>query len=226
MKRAVLAILILSLCLGLCACGQPQVIEKEVEKIVEVVPEKYQDLFNALEAEDYNGAHAIITAMEPEPETPPIKEVKITTANFFDYFEYVEYPEPGLYIEKDSAGNVKTISCSPGYMLKREYTLAKESLRECSIEAGVRFKVYYFVYDENKNHITVDLSNRSYVITGKPDFINSEDTMIESHLYYANTPNPVFIIDFTHGNQLSNDGSVIIKDIELISASGTLYLYE
>ena len=46
-------LLILVLALSLCACGQPQVIEKEVEveveKIVEVIPEKYQGLIDALE---------------------------------------------------------------------------------------------------------------------------------------------------------------------------------
>ena len=66
MKKAVLALLILSLCLGLCACGEPSIVE--VEK--EVIPEKYQGLIDALEAEDYDGAQALIEGMRPTSAGP------------------------------------------------------------------------------------------------------------------------------------------------------------
>ena len=228
MKKAVILLLILSLCLSLCACGEPQVIEKEVEveKIVEVIPEKYQDLINALEAEDYDGAQAALDVLKPVPETPPIKEVTITTENFFDYFEYVEFPEYNLSIQKDSAGNLTGLYYFSGYYLKEGYTVAEENRQDCKVEAGVKYN--YLVFWNNRG-ITVDLENRTYTVTGRASYTDKHD---ETKTGYAVRPTQdgpwSYYIDI-NGTYLSNgkdSGTQLISDLELVSASGTLYLYE
>ncbi len=231
MKRAVLVLLILSLCLGLCACGEPQVIEKEVEveKIVEVVPEKYQGLIDALEAEDYDGAQAALDALKPVPKTPPIKEVKITTENFFDYFEYKEFPEENLWPEKDSAGILVSVSAFSGYYLKEEYTIAEERFEECKVEAGVKYAVQDYYYAKL---IEADLDTLTYAVKGRPSWTHNEDMLIEGRYSHPNNNAPYYALLFQWAACLTNDyknhtSTLIPEDkVELVSASGTLYLYE
>lgn len=232
MKRAVLVLLILSLCLALCACGEPQVIEKEVEveKIVEVIPDEYEqfwDIVDALVREDYDSAQALIEAMKPEPEKPPIVEVSITTENFFDYFEYVEFHELETSTEKDSAGNTTIIHFSPGFYLKDKYSLAKERYNDCKVEVGLKYNVISFW---GKNGITIDFDNYSYNVTGKPVSSSPQDKHLESRCYQTE-PNYTFFINLGWGLRLTYDqkwgSDTIDKDsINLVSASGTLYLYE
>ena len=64
---------------------------------------KYADLIALMENEDYEAAYEAFQAMMPEPE---YEEVVLTEENFFDYFEIVT-AEP--YIERDSAGVIKTV---------------------------------------------------------------------------------------------------------------------
>lgn len=230
MKKAVIVLLILSLCVGLCACGEPQVIEKEVEKIVEVIPDKYEqfkDVVEALANEEYAKAHELITAMEPEPEVPPIKEVTITTENFLDYFEYKEFPENNTHPEKDSAGNLNAVWGISGYYLKDGFSLAKEEVNACSVEIGVKYN--YLLFSRGKG-ITFDLENHTYTITGKATWTDKHDESRTGNPYQKEEGGPIsYYVSFNGLTYLTNDKDStcqIISDIELVSASGTLYFYE
>lgn len=232
MKRAVLVLLILSLCLALCACGEPQVIEKEVEveKIVEVIPDEYEqfrDIVDALVREDYDSAQALIEAMKPEPEKPPIVEVSITTENFFDYFEYVHQPSFSVYEKADSGGTISSITIYPAFVLKEGFSLAEENLNDCSVKAGVKYPVKVY----HSRNFTVDLANHSFTATGKPNTIEWSDSLVEGRIRETGNGDHSYYIGIIGGGLaylLSANLCQIIEegDVELVSASGTLYLYE
>ncbi|MBR0352749.1 MAG: hypothetical protein IJH53_06050 [Oscillospiraceae bacterium] len=214
MKRAVLVILILSLCLGLCACGSPAPLPAPVQAadpapapMMEAAPEPAPE-------------------PEPEPAAPSVVELTITTENFFDYFEYVEFPEYNRKIEKDSAGNVTEIVFWTGFYLKDGYALAEENTQDCKVEAGIRCNALSF--GDNQG-ITVDLENCSYTVTGAPSWTASYDESEKGAPYRLTSDDPwSYVICFANP-YLSNGeeiGSRILTDIELVSASGTLYFYE
>ena len=238
MTKLIALVLILAAVFALCACGQPaaqeKVIEKEVEKVVEVpvVPEeykKYQGLIDALEAKDYDSASEIFEGLLPVPEVPPMKEVEITKDNFLDYFEYQQFPADNLNFRRTSAGDIYAVSGASGFYLKDGYKIAHEKAAECKVEAGVKYKISWF-YAGNKG-INIDPATCSYDITLKANDVTDQDELSES--YYLTYPDgtEMFAILFSYAAQLSkekNDANLIIEPdgVELVSASGTLYLYE
>ena len=234
MKKIVLFALLLALVFALCACGETVVkeIEKEVEVEVPTVPQEYTgygELVEALEKGDYEAALAFIDRLEPEPEVPPIKEVQITTENFPDYFEYIELPEKGRYNQTDADGNITAVSMNSGYYLKPEYTVAKEKAWDCSLEVGLKYALHWF---HNGECIETDLENATYEITGKnKDFnVMSADRMCTGQYvnWWENTEPFYYVLVGNTRLTDRHDSTCIIpeEDIELVSASGVLYLYE
>ncbi len=161
-------------------------------------------------------------------------QVEITKDNFFDYFEYVEFPE--LYVEyntqKDSAGNVKSINFLSGYYLKDKYSIPLRKQQDCKVEAGVTYTMLLF---EGNKGITVDLENHSYSVTGKQSRAERIDEMITGTTYQLTKPlRNKYCISFSYTTSLGNGKTIndtryntcILTDIELVSASGTMYLYE
>ena len=230
MKKLVAVVLILVAVFALCACGETQVIEKEVEKTVEVpvVPEawqKYQSIFDALEAEDFDSAQALIEDMKPVPETPPIVEVQITKENFFDYFEYVCEPQYE-YAERDSKGNYTNVGFDVKYVLKDEFSIAKEKIDECSVDSGVTFK---FVWYSDSVKKTINFDTFEYTVKGGNPFISKEDAMFRGKCVEKDDKTS-YEIPFYSGSIgsycIGYTGIQVYEDIKLVSASGTLYLYE
>lgn len=101
MKKKMTLCLLTAMLLGLCGCGQaPQPEEATCGH------EAYSDLIARLETKDYDGARALIDAMEGSTEPAPSAEipqavsgesvtadvemVELTQQNVKDYFEFVE----------------------------------------------------------------------------------------------------------------------------------------
>ncbi len=217
MKKVIALILVLASVFALCACGEPQVIEKEVEKVVEVVPEKYQELFNALEAEDYAGAYAIIKAMEPAPE---YKEIVITMSNYSEYFEVISnMPD----FEKDSFGN-------PSFFTIHGYVKLKDKYFEKLVptkHSDVKFNVYYL---GNAINVSADFANETYVIKKTGDKI--EETTAVQLWNQTISGKEIFAGSFgMMGGSVWIGSEEIyscnkISEVKIKGVTGTLYLYE
>ena len=244
MKKLIALTLALVSIFALCACGEtaapapaePVVTEKIVEKTVEVevevpvVPEeyvKYQDLIDALEAEDYESAYKFIYDMVP---VPPVTEVEITSDNFFDYFELKMDFEPGRYVEKDSNGKVTAFSMRSGYVLKDEYRIATDQDHQSNIEVGVKYK--QFGYVDPKKSVNIDFDNFTYKVTAKKaDWTENMDQLVEGFLWGSEDGSVYYCVLFNASTYMTNKKNYSVnviseKSIEFQSASGTLYLYE
>ena len=238
MKKLIAIALILAAVFALCACGQPVTVEKEVVKEVEktvevpVVPEeykKYQSLIDALEAGDFDSATEIFEGLKPVPEVPPMKEVTITKDNFLDYFEYQQFPTTNLDFMRTSAGQITAVIAQSGFYLKEGYRIAHEKAAECKVEAGVKYQDSLF-YAGNKG-INVDPANCRYEITLKANDVVDRDEMLEGSFHTYPDGTEIYTLWFGYNAVLSKekDGltQIIEPDgVELVSASGTLYLYE
>ncbi len=238
MKKLIAIALILAAVFALCACGQPVTVEKEVVKEVEktvevpVVPEeykKYQSLIDALEAGDFDSATEIFEGLKPVPEVPPMKEVNITKDNFFDYFEYQQFPPTNLNFRRDSTGQITGVIAESGFYLKEGYRIAREKAADCKVEAGVKYQVSDF-YAGNQG-INVDPANCRYEITLKANDVRDEDEMLEGRFLSYPDGTEIYVFWFRDQTVLNIDRNqttrVIEADgVELVSASGTLYLYE
>ena len=228
MKRLFALALILALAAGLCACGETTVIENVVEKTVEVpvVPEAYirhKAVLDALNADDYDTARAIIELSMPQPEKPEAVEVEITTENFLDYFEYIEMPEYNLQIERLSSGEPAAIFAQPGYFLKEEYQLDPDRLGDNSVTAEVKYK--YWIVDGSS--LTIDFENASYELDHTLDAsIDTLEVKTETMEAYYTTPWLHLCGRFREAilNEYVNYAATVVSPYELISASGTLYL--
>lgn len=242
MKKILAFVLALVLCAGLCACGQQRiapaagqtiVTEKTVE--VPVIPEeykKYQKLIDALEAGDYDGAQQFIDGLkpepEPEPELPPIKQVEITKDNFFDYFEYLEFPADELSFHR-TRGLIDAVTARTGFYLKPEYRIAAEKLEDCMVEAEVKYGISWF-YAGNKG-INVDPEKCTYDITLKANDITDQQEALKGAFLKYPDGTEEYVLWFSHGARLTKDRNsttlvIAAEGVELVSASGTLYLGE
>ena len=234
MKKTVLLLLAAVLVFMLCACGAASSVpvpggNSTGTEIVEVekIPEKYAGLIASIEAGDYDGAVAIIEAMRPAPVVPDIVEVKITTENFLDYFEYTEYVDDSLTM-RDESGNITGIFLIYSYVLKDEYTLADVKAADCAVAADVT--IDYTLYGNPQN---VDFTNRTFTVEGEGTEISEvidatitgtlvdhgaviEGLGAEEQVYEVTLPAFTF----------SSFAIQKLNSVELVSAGGTLYLYE
>ena len=126
MRKALSLLLVLIFVVSLAGCGGSAKEAEPQQETATPTPdpaillyEKYSDIISALEEENYDGAVSLIEEMKPTPEVPPIKEVIITTDNFFDYFEFIRINSRDL-TSKDSQGNIKTLVRLVRYILKPE----------------------------------------------------------------------------------------------------------
>ena len=234
MKKLFAIAMVIASVFAFCACGEPTVIEKEIEVPVEVplevpaLPEeylKYEDVLDALEAEDYDTARALIEELRPAPELPPVVEVEITADNFLDYFEYVELPQNNMRIERLSSGKPAAIFASSGFYLKEGYELDPVHAGESSVTADVKYTVYMPMYDV----LDIDFDNLKYEVKIKLDkdncYVENETKTLQS---WYNAPDLCLTIPRTTAllNKYVNYAAVLLRNVKVVSASGTLYLYE
>ena len=243
MKRLIALTLALVSIFALCAFGVPAtaaaapapVLEDEaiaeVEEETEVSDEyaQFKDILDALVAGEYDKAHALIEELRPETEKREIVEIKITKDNFLDYFQYTSDFKPARYIEKNSKGKVVGFYLNPGYALKDEYQVAFDQEHESKVEVGVKYKVKFY-YPVKKN-VDIDFDKLTYKVTGKAKQTDSVDEMRDGwHYYDEDGKTNTFFIGLSHSTYMTNKKdywaqAVPKKDVTLVSASGTLYVY-
>ena len=194
---------------------------------------KYADLIALLEAEDYSAALDAVTAMMPEPE---YEEVALTVENFFDYFEIVT-ADP--YIERDSAGVIKTVYPG-GLQLRMKEDFAKRlDWENSTLSVGITAKkdMYRAKIDFETGEITLGDSSDSDVkkAVKKLDWFESKvDTHVDGvYSLYTVANDPFWYKDPTY--KYWNSGwaepgvkakyyQVVYRDIELVNLEGTLFL--
>ena len=230
MKKLIAIVLILASVFALCACGKPAAAGKEAEKEAETAaeaPAENQSPAEKAEPEGSDPATEISEEQPAEPELSPFKAVEITTDNFFDYFEYQQFPPDNLDFSRTSAGKIYAVTAASGFYLKDGYRIYHDKAGDCKVEAEVKYQVSWFT-NGNKG-INIDPANCSYEVTLKANDITDQEEQRES--YYLTYPDgtEMFAIMFSCPTHLTTekDASTMIVEpegVELVSASGTLYL--
>jgi hypothetical protein len=215
MKKVLSMLLVLILVVSMVGCGGSAKESEPQQETATPAPnpaillyEKYSDIISALEEENYDGAVSLIEEMKPIPKVPSIKEVIITTDNFFDYFELNKQIDID-YAVKDSHGNITFTRRIVRYVLKEEYTIAEEKKGDCVVEVGV-------TYDNIEYLSLIDIDFESF------SFTPLEEPHIYQYDYMLKGSSDIHVsYEYLHAN-----GVNIIDNIELVSASGTIYIYE
>ena len=194
---------------------------------------KYADLIALMENEDYEAAYEAFQAMMPEPE---YEEVVLTEENFFDYFEIVT-AEP--YIERDSAGVIKTVYPG-GLQLRMKEDFAKRlDWENSTLSVGITAKkdMYRAKIDFETGEITLGDSSDSDVkkAVKKLDWFESKvDTHVDGvYSLYTVANDPFWYKHPTYKSWSSGWAEpgvktkyyqVVYRDIELVNLEGTLFL--
>ena len=128
MKKPIVLIISMALCLGLCACGSEAATEPSVG---DLMYEQYKSIIDHLAAEEYEDAIAEIQTMMPEPEEMVIN---ITPENFYDYYELVFLDS---HITRDAAGAVVEIWGNKAFRFDMKEEFASRLISDTNVEVGV-----------------------------------------------------------------------------------------
>ena len=226
MKRTLSAILVVVLCLSLCACsGVKQEVYDAAMSSYEAAKagydelsskydalkakvEKYSTVIDALEKEDYDGAIAAVEAMRPAPE---VTEVEITMDNLWDYFEIVEKRNE----KTDAQGNMTYLYISNCLALKADYLLADVEEYPMDIAVGFEYDKDVKVYQQP---CTLDFENYTCDASA-----NSHENNHMSEM--AHFPSQVSLDNIQVNYQDSTSAIIVTSEnFEILNASGTLYL--
>ena len=146
MKKAVVVLLAILLCLSLCACGKY---------------EKYDTLIGYIEAGDEENAvnelHALLQETMPEVTEPATTTVEITMDNWQEYFEIVL----GAGVSRDAFDEIETIYSKWSISLKEEF---REALIGADVAFGYRASEYSkcaFIYDLQTEQMTMSVISPS-----------------------------------------------------------------
>ena len=219
MKRLIILSLVLVLLFNLAACGAPalppvsdptqeSVLESEVPSLTEEKASSPADAEAGVDAE-------LLPARK-------IIEVEITADNFFDYFEFVEFPEGKLETHTNPDGTLTAIIAPSAFYLREDYEVASEKAETCSLEAHVKYmrNAYYYV----QRAVRVDLPGCSYDILRKTP--NEYSSLSHDELIKGTWEDGKYFVYIGSDTALFATTVKIIENIKLLSASGTLYLYE
>lgn len=226
MKKTLSAIMVVILCLSLCACsGVKQEVYDAAMSSYEAAKagydelsvkydalkskvEKYSTVIDALEKEDYDGAIAAVEAMRPAPE---VTEVEITMDNLWDYFEITEE----RYEQTDAQGNLYQLQISSRLSLKNEYTLAEDDEYPTDVAVGYEYDSSFSGYYKP---CTVDFE--TFTCNG---IAWANETNHESKM--AHFPQSAWVYDFFASNDPNYDANIrTVSNFNVLNASGTLYL--
>ena len=186
--------------------------------------EKYKDLIDALEAENYEGAMQAFSSYIPQPET---ETITLSTENWSDYFDLSIFPT----YEKDAQGNINTVHECYVLTIKPEYE------GKCSIEGGF----VGYEYDNQFCKITDLRSDGSYDFEPIDNTIGYAEEWLghkseSSDLYPSKTFLNYFDYIALRGDGSSMGGSLPVSDaanyeslyvirstsVDIVNVSGTL----
>lgn len=219
MKRTLSAILVVILCLALCACGAsaPAPTPEPTPNPGELLYNKYADIIDALEAEDYDGAAEAIEALRPAPE---ITEVEITMDNLWDYFEIVEKRTE----KTDAHGTVNFVWLSCVFTLKEDFKLADGERYPTDVAIGYE---YTMKTKEYSLPCTIDFD--AWTCDGGSAWARDESH--ESNMvHFSTSPCNLYSINANYykASHLVSENNAAhistVENFEILNASGTLYL--
>ena len=241
MKKIIAVLLLIAFSFSLCACGTATVTAVHEQAVVEEVPaevaptpepapsrgdllyEKYSDVLDALEAEDYDSAMDSIAAMKPVPTPPPVTAVDITLDNYLDYFEIATKD----YDQNDAYGNL--------YYRNREYYLELKDRYSCDPDNPGEITVG-FEYDEmNYTYRGLDFDFETFTSPNKLKYKPSKLSRSESessYMWYDEEHSRAILRCHLYGDiaaveqQYNDSWSVIASNLEIVNIKGTIYLLD
>ena len=233
MKRIIAALLLIVLSFSMLACAAPaptdapapaeavaSAVEGPSEK--EVLFDKYEDIINALEAEDYDSAIDSITSMKPVPTPEPVTKVEITLDNYKDYFDLIT--EIGYENdEKDAYGNVTYRDRFTFLQLKDKYYCDPNKPGQITVR-----------YEYNYSDIIYkgkDIDFESFTTSNRIDYIQAkgqESRSQSSRNWFDENASREYLTCSLYNETAGvyDNGSYIslVSDLEIINVSGTIYL--
>lgn len=208
MKKILFIILVLVLCLSLCACGvdkkytallehldtgnYPEAkteltllspdFQAEQEKMAadSEILAKYADLIALLEAEDYESAAANVLARIPVPEEPAYTEIAITMDNWTEYFETV-YKEDWIINGFDEA---EGLNIYYALQVKEEYVDRLTNLMETKVDIEFSSKAVYYNCEYDFSQMTYTKTSVNPNVQGMQEGIQTDTSdlnMIVNH---------------------------------------------
>ena len=211
MKKAILILLVLGLCLFLCACGKYA---------------KYDTLIGYIEAGDEeNAINEVLVLLEQNE--PTIITVEITMENWQEYFE-IRPLDVKVY---NVFGDLEDSSVGAAFYLKEEY-LSRLTDREP--EGAFKTIVYteWHEYDEKagafveNGYVSKEVPPEEEIVTYIADWRDSldEDGVVS-------TLSGQVFAEINQGTWMTGEGKLgmfkgVITNIEVLDVTGTLEFYE
>lgn len=230
MKRIISAILVVILCLSLCACSgvQQEVYDAAKAGYEEATAkydalkskvDKYSTVIEALEKEDYDGAVEAVNAMRPAPEKRPSHEVVITMDNWAEYFELVEIPKATAFGDLDNLAFV--------FRIRDQY------IEQVDYDSPFKIDISHIDLYRGESYFDYDYSTNTYTLTG---WKYRSDSDLRNTRSFENTTfkseNEVDYSDFSvfHPCMLYSGGVfndvVQVYEVTIDNIKGSIYLYD
>ncbi len=199
--------------------------ENDAEEHTELpeIPEQYigyEELIYLLEDGKYGEARAYIENLRP---APPVLEVEITADNFLEYFEFVELPENSISVQRYSSGEPAAMFAGSGFYLRDGVQLHPNHKYNNDITADVKYNRYLVESD----CMDIDFEKHTYELRYPLEDCTNY-ILEEEETQHAVYNEPYLCIKLRYRTSILNDYSnyaaVVMGDIEVLSASGTLYL--
>ena len=231
MKRIVTVLLITALSLSLFACAAPAPAAApaaEPAPTAEPAPskgdllyEKYSDILDALEKEDYDAVIEAVVAMKPVPTPVPVTSVDITMDNYLEYFDIVTR----TYDRNDAYGKLSSRNRFATLQLKDQYAVDPENPGEITV--GVNMERLHQTYKG------MDFDFDTFTSTGKlkwkPDK-SSDSVSNTSYMLYDQEQSRAYLTcdlyDEYAGLEIGyNMTSVMtVTNYEVVNITGTINL--
>ncbi len=233
MKKTLTLLLALSLCLSLCACGgEPKAAENPYEKYA-----KYAELFDYLEANDWDNANAYLrnhfgmpeespteltepVVTEPVVTEPPVTEpiyetVEITMDNWQEYFELRVYDA----FEANGFGEFERATTYFSLVSKDEFIVDYSTIENSSV-------TFEYTYTAEDKTASVDFENRTVIYgntTGSRAMDPQVETMGNVGQYIGEDTGSRYGKYLTCNFLLSLEGNhaIEIVDFEILRIAGT-----
>lgn len=228
MKKIVTVLLVTALSFSLFACAAPAPAPAEAAPTAEPAPskgdllyEKYSDILDALEKEDYDTVIKAVVAMKPVPTPVPVTSVDITMDNYLDYFDIVT----STYDQNDAYGKLSYRNRNIMLQLKDQYAVDPENPGE--ITAGVNSEQLHQTY--KGTDFDFETFTSASKLKWKPDKSTESMSNTSFMRYDPETSRAYLTCDLYYeyaGLDIDNNWTHVttVTNYELVNISGTINL--
>lgn len=216
MKKHLL-LTIATLALTLTACGQqapPVETEPETQSVGDQMCEKYGDVIDALEAEDYDGAKSLIDEMSPERET---EVVEITLDNYLDYYEW---SEDGIITDQDVDEYIRQSLINHYLHLKPEFEIS--DFEQSNVKIGYSGKLYTHDWLDNEPVHKINETTLKYDDDEFEKYKKCTNIVIRDVSELIQGQDSIYVYSNSYGDIYGD----IYDDIEIVKAEGQIVLYK